>query len=72
VGSSYEGKATLSDGSVTVPNTAITTASNVTLTNCGARGTPGILSLGTVNAGSNFTIKSTSASDASVVCWWIH
>ena len=72
VGPSYQGKATLAGGSVTVPNTVITPASNVTLTNCGARGTPGILSLGTVTVGSGFTIKSSSATDSSTVCWWIH
>jgi len=72
VGSAYEGRANLIGGSVNVPSTIVTPASNLTLTNCGARGTPGILSLGTVNAGTGFTIKSSSPTDSSVVCWWIH
>jgi Pectate lyase superfamily protein len=72
VGSSYQGRATLTAGTAAVPTTAITAASNVTLTNCGARGTAGILSLGPVVAGSNFVIKSSSEDDTSIVCWWIH
>jgi hypothetical protein len=65
------GTATLSSGTVTVSNTAITSSSIVFLTIQSASGTLGSVYLGTVTAGTSFVISSTSALDASVVGYLI-
>jgi hypothetical protein len=67
-----EGRATLASGTATVSTTWASTSYNYQLTNCGVSGTPGILSVGTVTAGTSFVINSTSSSDNSTVCWSIH
>ena len=73
-----KGRAILVAGTVTVSSTAATTSGNYTLTNCGAAGTAiGVLSVGTVTAGTSFVINSLTATntvatgDTSTVCWMI-
>lgn len=65
------GIATLSAGTVTVANTVITASSLVFLTHQTVSGTPGVLSLGTVTAGTSFVINSSSGTDASIVAYLI-
>lgn len=65
------GTATLVAGTVTVSTTAVTASSIIMLTNQVTGGTVGVLSKGTVTAGSSFVINSTSATETSTVSWWI-
>lgn len=65
------GTATLSGGGATVATTAVTASSRIFLTNQSAGGTPGFLRVGTVTAGTSFTITSSSGSDTSTVAWFI-
>lgn len=64
------GQATLVAGTVTVANTNITTNSRIFLTVSAAGGTQGFLRTAKV-AGTSFTITSTSATETSVVDWFI-
>jgi hypothetical protein len=64
------GQATLVAGTVTVTNTNITANSRIFLTVSTAGGTQGFLST-TKSAGASFTITSTSATETSVVDWFI-
>lgn len=70
------GFATLVSGTVTVTTTTACTAANTcvySLTNCGVGGTQGMLSVGTVTAGTSFVINSSAgAADTSKVCWRIN
>lgn len=69
------GVTSLGSGAATVSTSAACTvgASCVyKLANCGVSGTPGILSVGTVTAGTQFEVLSTSTTDASAVCWQIN
>ncbi len=69
------GVATLASGTATVATTAACAAGstcNYQLTNCGVSGTQGMLSVGTVTAGTSFAINSSSAADTSKVCWRIN
>ena len=77
------GTATLSSGTVTVSNAAACAAGSSCIykfTNCGPNSSTaiGVLSLGTVTAGTSFVINSLSATntvatgDASTVCWQIN
>lgn len=61
----------LSAGSVTVSTTKVTASSKIFLTRAAASGTLGNLSVGTITAGTSFTITSDQAADASTVNWWI-
>lgn len=65
------GTAVLVVGTVTVNNTSITAASLVFLSVQVAGGTQGVLSLGTVVAGTSFVINSSSALDTSTVAYLI-
>lgn len=72
-GAKRQGTATLSSGTATVTTTAITATSQVFLTHkgTGTVGNIGSLYLGTVNAGTNFQIKSTNGSDNDAVFWMV-
>lgn len=63
------GTATLVSGSVVVPNTNITVNTRIFLTINTPGGTPGAVYVGGRNAGVNFYINSTSASDTSTVAY---
>lgn len=65
-----EGQATLAAGTVTVATTAVVATSRIHLTRATTGGTPGHLSY-TVNAGTSFTINSTSGTETSTVNWLI-
>lgn len=68
------GNATLAAGTATITTSAACTVSSTcayTLTNCGVGGTQGMLSVGTITAGTSFVINSSSATDTSKVCWSI-
>lgn len=68
------GTANLTAGTVTINNAAACSvgACVYKLTNCGNSGTVGILSVGTITAGTSFVINSSSATDTSTVCWQIN
>jgi len=63
------GTATLSAGSVVVPNKSIQPNSHIQLTMQTPGGTPGFLSVSHVVSGVSFTINSTSKTDQSVVAY---
>lgn len=65
------GRAVLVGGTVTVNTTAIQSGDEVFLTNRITGGTPGLLSVGTVTAGTSFVINSASALDTSTISWMI-
>ncbi|GAB1326961.1 hypothetical protein [Streptomyces sennicomposti] len=65
------GVATMSAGTVTVSTTAVTANSRIQLTIQSPGGTVGSVYVNARTAGSNFTIKSTSSTDTSVVAWLI-
>jgi hypothetical protein len=65
------GTATLVAGTVTISTTAVTASSVILVSYKTLGGTTGTLSIGTVTAGSSFVISSSSATDTSVVSWWI-
>lgn len=58
-------------GTITISTTAVTASSLIYLTHASVGGTVGILSVGTITAGTSFVINSSSASDTSTVNWWI-
>lgn len=66
-----QGTATLSAGSVTVSNTAVTANSRIFLTIQSPGGTVGAPYVSARTAGTSFTIKSTSSADTSVVAYEI-
>lgn len=65
------GTATLASGSATVSTTAVTSNSRIYLTAQNSSGTPGFLHVGTITAGTSFTIVSSSNTDTSTVAWMI-
>ncbi len=65
------GSAVLVTGTKTVSTTAVTASSLIFLTNGLVGGTVGILSIGTITAGTSFVINSSSGTDTSTVNWWI-
>lgn len=65
------GRAVLSGGTVTVNTTKASTTMEVFLTTRIAGGTLGVLSVGTVVAGTSFVINSSNAADTSTVNWMI-
>lgn len=71
-GMPVKGKATLSGGTVTVSTASVTAASPIALTNCASGGTPGLLSVGTIVAGTSFVINSANGADTSIVCWTLN
>lgn len=58
-------------GSITISTTAVTANSLIFLTHATLGGTQGILSVGTITAGTSFVINSSSATDTGTVNWWI-
>lgn len=64
------GQAVLVAGTVTVANTSVTASSRIFLTTAISGGTIGILSVGTITAGTSFVINSV-ATDTSTVNWLI-
>lgn len=68
---SIVGRAVLVGGTVTVNTTAIQAADEIFLTNRITGGTPGLLSVGTVTAGTSFVINSASGADTSTISWII-
>lgn len=58
-------------GSITISTTAVTANSLIFLTHATVGGTQGILSVGTITAGTSFVINSSSASDTGTVNWLI-
>ena len=67
----YMGVATLSGGTITVSNTAVTATSRIFLSTQSPSGTVGHPYISARTAGTSFTITSTSGSDASVIAWQI-
>jgi len=65
------GTATLVAGTVTVNTTAVATGSTIMLTCNTPGGTQGFLSYGTIVNATSFVITSSSATDTSVVNWWV-
>lgn len=65
------GRATLVAGSATVNTAEIQANDNVVLSRVVAGGTLGELSVGTITAGTSFTITSSSGTDTSAVFWQI-
>lgn len=63
------GTAVLVAGTVTVANTNITANSRIMITSQTDGGTPGFLRVSSKTAGTNFVIKSSSATDTSTVAW---
>ena len=70
-GTPTAGQATLVAGTVTVSTSAITTNSVVVASAITPGGTQGALFVSALTAGTSFTLKSTSATDTSVVRWII-
>lgn len=66
------GVATLVAGTVTVANTSITANTRVYIGMKTPGGTPGASFANTVTVGTSFVIKSTSATDTSIVSWELH
>jgi hypothetical protein len=58
-------------GTITISTTAVTASSKIFLTNAAPAGTIGVLSVGTIVAGTSFVINSSSALDTSTVNWFI-
>lgn len=69
-GGATSGTATLVAGTVTVTTAAVAAGSIILVSRRTAAGTLGQLSIGTVTAGTSFTIVSTT-SETSTVSWWI-
>lgn len=70
-----QGTQALTGGTATVSTSAacaVGGSCHYQLTNCGSGGTVGQLSIGTIIAGTNFVINSSSATDTSNVCWQIN
>lgn len=63
--------AAMTAGSITISTTAVTASSIIMLTAKTPGGTPGILSVGTITAGTSFVINSSSGTDTSTVQWLI-
>jgi hypothetical protein len=69
ISSTVRGVATLVGGTVTVNTSKVHANSRIKLCHQTTGGTPGILTLGTVTAGTSFVINSTSGTDTSTVLW---
>lgn len=63
--------AAMTAGTITINTTAVTANSQIFLTHATLGGTQGILSVGTVTAGTSFVINSSSATDTGTVNWLI-
>ncbi len=58
-------------GTITISTTAVTADSKIFLTHATIGGTAGVLSVGTITAGTSFVINSTSGTDTGTINWWI-
>jgi UDP-N-acetylglucosamine enolpyruvyl transferase len=58
-------------GTITISNTRVTASSRIFLTHATLGGTQGILSVGTITAGTSFVINSSSNTDTGTVNWLI-
>jgi len=65
------GTATLVAGTVTVSSTSVTASTRIFLTAQSLSGTPGALGISARTSGTGFTIRSSSATDTSVVAWML-
>lgn len=67
------GTATLSGGTVTISTTAVTSSSKIFLTDAttGTLTNVGVLTVGTITAGTSFVVNSVNPLDTSNVNWWI-
>lgn len=63
--------AAMTAGTITISTTAVTASSIIMLVHASTGGTQGILSVGTITAGTSFVINSSSATDTGTVNWWI-
>lgn len=63
--------AAMTAGTITISNTRVTANSRIFLTHATLGGTQGILSVGTIVAGTSFVINSSSATDTGTVNWLI-
>lgn len=63
--------AAMTAGTITINTTAVTANSQIFLTHASVGGTQGILSVGTITAGTSFVINSSSATDTGTVNWLI-
>lgn len=63
--------AAMTAGSITISTTAVTANSQIFLTHATLGGTQGILSVGTITAGTSFVINSSNAADTGTVNWLI-
>lgn len=61
----------MTGGTITISTTAVTASSIIILTHATLGGTQGILSVGTITAGTSFVINSSSGTDTGTVNWWI-
>lgn len=65
------GKGTLASGVATISTTTVGADSNVFLTPISSGANLGILSIGTINAGTNFVVNSSNVLDSDSFNWWI-
>ena len=63
--------AAMTAGTITISNTRVTASSRIFLTHATLGGVQGILSVGTITAGTSFVINSSSAADTGTVNWFI-
>jgi len=63
--------AAMTAGTITISTTAVTANSIILLTHASLGGTQGILSVGTITAGTSFVINSSNAADTGTVNWLI-
>ena len=63
--------AAMTAGTITISNTRVTANSRIFLTHASLGGTQGILSVGTITAGTSFIINSSSVLDTGTVNWFI-
>lgn len=68
---SQQGRAVLISGTTTVSTSEIQTADNVHLTPVAVGGIQGMLTVGTITAGTSFVIDSSSGTDTSTIFWEI-
>lgn len=65
------GKGTLAAGIATISTTIAGVASNIFLTPISSGANLGILSVGTINAGTNFVVNSSNILDTDSFNWWV-
>jgi hypothetical protein len=63
--------AAMTAGTITISTTAVTASSRIFLTHATIGGTAGVLSVGTIVAGTSFVINSSNSADTGTISWWI-